>query len=95
MRRRLGGMWIVPCDFAFDVRTDIAPGMGGSTIRVAPPRPCQEEFRSASIAEVIPAQLKFAGWKSRATSHGVQWFCKHHAARIGKLAATANAEAQP
>jgi hypothetical protein len=78
-------MWVVPCDFAFDIRTTSDPTKP-STER----RACSEEFRSASIDEVIATQMKLAGWRSRATTHGVQWFCKHHARRIGKLAKTAH-----
>ncbi len=77
MKGKRGGMTIVSCDFAFDVRNDRDDQ-----------RACPIEFRSASFAEVIAVQMLKAGWKSRTTKHGTQWLCPHHGKRMGKLVAT-------
>ncbi len=69
---KLSGMTIVRCDWAYDKRY---PGEA---------KGCVEEFRSASIKQVIPVQLENAGWVTRRAPEGpLQHFCPMHAERIG------------
>lgn len=59
----------VLCDYLFD-SAHRAEGHG---------RFCFEEFRSASVKSVLPAQLEYAGWTNRTTQRdGTQDFCPAH-----------------